>query len=90
MDSIVIGTACSCLGLFIGGVVAYYIAKVKEFTLRGLTSVVAVIGGAGVLGIFKYLGTPPTTAYWFYPIGLFVGAVVMALLHSRFADENLN
>lgn len=87
-DDALIGLGCGSLGLLVGGIVAYYIARVKEFNLRGLTSVAAILGGAGVLSLFSYLPTapPPTMAYWWYPIGLLVGALVMALLHSRFAQ----
>ena len=90
-DNLLIGGGCLSLGLLVGGVIAHFIASAKEFNLRALTSVVAVIGigGAGLLGLFKYLGGPATAAYWWYPIGLMFGTTIIALLRSKFADRNL-
>lgn len=62
----------------------HYISRVQEFNLRSLTGAVAVLSGAGVISIFKLLGTPATTAFWWYPIGLLVGAVVIASLAAKF------
>jgi hypothetical protein len=84
--NIVAGIGCGCMGMVVGGIISFYIAKVREFTLRGLTSVMAFLGGAGVLTIFDYLGAPTQPAvYWFYPIGLFLGAAGMAALHYEYA-----
>ena len=80
-DSILIGASCLCLGMFIGGIVARYIAKAKELTARAISGLLAVICGAGVLGIFNLLGNPVTTAYWWYPIGLFAGGALTAAIH---------
>jgi hypothetical protein len=72
-DTVVIGIGCAALGAALGGIIAYYIAKVRDFNLRGLTSVVGILGGAGVIGIFKLMGGDPSVAFWFYPVGLLVG-----------------
>jgi hypothetical protein len=77
----VIALGCFCLGAAIGGIVAHYIARVDEFNLRALTSIVGIFGGAGVLGVFTLIGTPPSVAYWFYPVGILVGLITIALLH---------
>ena len=58
----------------------HYIAKVREFNLRGLIGVAGILTGAGVIKLFNGLGGPTTTAYWWYPVGLLVGAVVIAAL----------
>ncbi|PSO16951.1 hypothetical protein [Bradyrhizobium sp. MOS003] len=80
--TVIAGIGCTCLGMVVGGIVAFYIAKVREFTLRGLTSVCAIVGGAGVLKIFELLGVPAEPGvYWFYPIGLLIGAGGLASLH---------
>ncbi|MBS0254777.1 MAG: hypothetical protein JSS36_06090 [Proteobacteria bacterium] len=79
----VIGLGCWCLGAVIGGIVAHYIANVREFTLRGMTATVAVLGGAGVIGVFQLMGTPPTTAFWMYPVGLLVGLGMVASWNVR-------
>jgi hypothetical protein len=87
IEGIVIAISSLCLGFFIGGMVTHYVARVREFTLRGLTSVITIIGGASVLGIFKFFGHNTTSiGYWFYPIGLFIGGAAMALFHSKFIE----
>ena len=80
---VVIGLGCGCLGTLIGGIVAHYIANVREFTLRSLYSVVAVLGGAGVAGIFQLIGGEASVAYWWYPVGLLIGAGGIASLHFK-------
>ena len=87
-EGFLIGLGCWALGATIGGIVVHYIANVKEFTLRGLTSTVAILGGAGVIGIFKLMGTPPTVAFWMYPVGLLIGAGFIALLYTK-EDETV-
>lgn len=80
-DNIIIGIGCWSLGAVIGGIVVHYIAKVHEFNLRGLTAVVAVLGGAGIIKVFEIMGTQPSVAYWFYPVGLLIGAGGVAALN---------
>jgi hypothetical protein len=60
------------------------VAKVREFTLRSRTGSVAIINGAGVIGLFglmdKHATLEANPYYWFYPIGLAIGGGMIALL----------
>lgn len=80
-ESFIIGFGCFSLGAVLGGIIVHYIALVKEFTLRGLTSVVAILGGAGVIKVFELMGTSPSELYWMYPVGLLAGAIVVGAVH---------
>jgi len=63
------------LGIFVGWLTRYFLFRLRSFTIQGLSGVVAVVSGAGVL---RLLGTH-TEAVWLYPVGLVVGAVVYSV-----------
>ncbi|MDP9412756.1 MAG: hypothetical protein M3Q08_01415 [Pseudomonadota bacterium] len=87
-DEFLIGLGCTSLGAVIGGIIAHYIANVSEFTLRSLVSVVAILGGAGVIKVFDIMGSPPNVYFWLYPVGLLLGLGTVASVHSQNTNSN--
>jgi peptidoglycan/LPS O-acetylase OafA/YrhL len=84
--AIMIGTGCSCLGLLIGGLVALFEVETERFNLSALSGAVSIFGGTGVIAIFNLLGgikNPPAPEYWLYPVGLLLGAVIVALIKGK-------
>jgi len=83
-NAIMVGAGCFSLGAFIGALIVHYVANVREFTLRSLTGSVAIISGAGVIGLFglmdKHAILEANPYYWFYPIGLAIGGGMIASL----------
>ena len=61
-----------CLGGVVGWLVRYFISRLEKYTTQGLTAVVGVLFGAGVV---KFLDQTPDVV-WFYPIGLVAGFIV--------------
>jgi hypothetical protein len=55
------------MGVLIGGMVAYFIARLPEFNPKGLASAVSTLAGAGVIGVFQLLrdkGSPVDPQMW--------------------------
>jgi len=79
------GIGAGALGLLIGGLVALYVSQTAKFNLAALTGAVSTLAGAGVMAIFKSIegATASTVQYWWYPIGLFFGAVIMGLIKGK-------
>jgi hypothetical protein len=78
MDWVIV-MGCMCLGLLIGGLVCYFVAEQRQFGLRELSGAVSILAGAGVIAIFHLLGGATSAReYWFYPLGLLIGFVVIA------------
>lgn len=81
-NAIMVGAGCFSLGAFVGALIIHYVANVREFTLRGLTGSLAIVSGAGVIGIFdlmdKHAMLEANPYYWFYPIGLLIGGGTIA------------
>jgi len=73
-DSIVIVGATS-LGLLVGWMTGKVFVQLREFTPKAVTSILVVMGGAGVAVIFHLLNHSglSSQAVWAYPIGLLVG-----------------
>ena len=79
---LLLSLGCASLGIVAGGLIGHYVASTKEFTLRALASVLSLVGGASVIGIFKFLGGgDPGLAAWWYPIGILIGLGGIASLH---------
>jgi hypothetical protein len=77
------GLGSISLGLLIGGIVDYYIAKQPHFDDKGLGAAVSALVGAGVIGIFQALrgkDVPSDPQIWLYPVGLLLGCFAMSLL----------
>ena len=81
-----VGIGCTCLGLLIGGLVALYVASTKQFNLGALTGAVSTLAGAGIIAVFHTLGggNAAVPEYWMYPVGLLIGACVVASLKGDF------
>jgi hypothetical protein len=51
--------------------------------VASLGAAICVLAGAGVIGIFHaWSGSASTREYWFYPVGLLVGALLTAMINS--------
>lgn len=75
------------LGLLIGTMVAIFIKRAQELTLKALTGAISIFTGTAVLAIFNFLGHEPTlphTIFWLYPIGLFLGFAVTSFFMALF------
>lgn len=81
MDWIVI-LGVTSLGSVIGGLVCHYVARTKIFRIKELSSAVSILAGAGVIAIFHFLGGGGAQKeYWFYPVGLLLGFIVIGSLN---------
>jgi hypothetical protein len=71
--------------MLIGGLVSLYIVQTERFNLGALTGAVSTLAGAGVIAVFHTIGNPKSydITYWWYPVGLLFGAVVIALLKGK-------
>jgi hypothetical protein len=79
----IVGLGSISLGLLIGGIVDYFIAKQPHFDDRGLGAAVSALVGAGVIGIFQALrdkDVPQDRQIWLYPVGLLLGCLAMSIL----------
>ena len=73
-----------CLGISIGALARIYIGRSEAFTLEGLVGVVSMLAGSGVLAIFHFIGgNTPSQEYWFYPIGLPLGFIIVYIVGRR-------
>lgn len=67
------------LGAFLGFLVLVFVVRLDTYTIAGLSSIVAIIGGALVVGLLdKTLGGAAAVSA--YLIGLFVGGAIYVAL----------
>jgi hypothetical protein len=81
-----VGVGSLSLGLLIGGLVALYVVGTDKFNLGALTGAVSTLAGAGVIAVFHAVAgkdTPADPRYWWYPIGLLIGAVIVGLIKGK-------
>lgn len=70
----------SCLGFVIAYLCMYFVVRLKEHTVAGLSGVAGVLVG-GVVGKFLTANTSAgPDSIWWYPIGLLIGLVAWVLL----------
>ncbi|MCP4710459.1 MAG: hypothetical protein GY869_17695 [Planctomycetes bacterium] len=69
---IIAAIGATCLGAIVGWLVRYFISRLEKYTHQGLSAIVGVLLGTGVI---KFLDQNPDVV-WFYPIGLVVGFAV--------------
>jgi hypothetical protein len=67
------------LGILIGGIVGWYFSESKTITLTVLFGCISALVGSSVLAMFSFLAgkSGPTHEYWFYPVGLLIGFVIV-------------
>ena len=71
------------LGVFLGYMAWYFIARNASKALDGLASVAGVVFGAAVLGLLS----PDAGLRWLYPLGLVVGWAVWVVMRLRLGDD---
>jgi hypothetical protein len=73
----VIAIGAICLGLVVGWMAGQTFVQLKRFDVTALASIISVMVGAAVIGIFQsFLGKEPKNCpveVWFYPVGLLLG-----------------
>jgi len=83
--TIVAAVGSACLGGVVGWLVRYFISRFETFTHQGLSAVVGVLLGAGII---KFIGQQPD-AMWFYPMGLVVGFVAYHLIAVKYIAKDI-
>ena len=67
-----------CLGVTIGWLVRFFLARLEKFDIKALAAVVSILVGGAVA---RFLGGDPFhVATWMYPIGLLVGVLAYPLI----------
>lgn len=74
MDIASVGSLCA--GIVTTYFIKMYLTRVKKFDLKGLSAVLLMLFGGSTLSFIKM----DPKAYWFYPIGLFLGLVLYIIL----------
>jgi heme/copper-type cytochrome/quinol oxidase subunit 3 len=74
-----------CLGVIIGALAAWYFSvnlSEEKMTAKVLVATTSALVGTSVMAMFSFLAgfRGPTREYWFYPIGLFIGFVAVAII----------
>jgi hypothetical protein len=83
MDWVIVAGAL-CLGGLIGAMVGWYYNKEVPTTAMLAASISALVGSS-VLAMFSFLAglKGPTHEYWFYPVGLFFGFMIVTLIEIK-------
>jgi hypothetical protein len=66
-----------CLGIVLGWLTRYFLARFQQFNVKIFSSVVSVICGGVVIRMFP---DPYHYAGWFYPVGLLLGILLYPLI----------
>ena len=70
----------TCLGLVIAYLSMYFVVRLKEHTVLGLSGVVSVLLG-GVVGQFLVdSSSADPNVIWWYPIGLLIGLIAWGVV----------
>ena len=87
MDWIIAAGALS-LGILIGAIVGWYFSESKIITLTVLAGCISALVGSSVLAMFSFLAgkSAPPHEYWFYPVGLLIGFVIVIGLEMTYYD----
>jgi peptidoglycan/LPS O-acetylase OafA/YrhL len=83
---LIMGVACMVTGLLIGAIMRSVIAAEKRITQETATGALALLTGAAVLGLFKFLqgdAATPLAEYWYYPIGVALGFFAISIAPGR-------
>jgi hypothetical protein len=65
-----------CLGVVLGWLVRFFLARLKQFNVKVLSSVASILCGGEIVRI---LPDPFQYAWWFYPVGLLIGILRIPL-----------
>lgn len=68
----------TCLGIFMGWMVRYFVFRFTEFTPQVLGMTVSVLTGGAIVGFLSNDDNKSETV-WFYPIGLLIGCILYSL-----------
>lgn len=85
MDWVIVVGALS-LGLLIGALVGWYFSEAQKTTPVVLGVSISALVGSSVLAMFSFLSGShgPSHEYWFYPVGLLIGFVIVIALEMTF------
>jgi hypothetical protein len=93
----IMGIGALSLGVVIGWMAVKTFLSQKVLTTKVFGSIVSVLGGGAVLGIFSALGrgSPSSHELWLYPVGLLCGVVApsasrMIAQAGRESNSNLS
>lgn len=82
MNTYVPAIGMTCLGFFMAYISMYFVVRLKQHTVVGLSGVVGVLLGGVVGKLFLANSSVAPAVIWWYPIGLFVGLVAWGLLRA--------
>lgn len=84
----IIAIGALCLGVLIGALVGWYFSEQNKTTPLVLGVSISALVGSSVLAMFSFLAglKGPTHEYWFYPMGLLIGFVIVIVLEMVFYD----
>jgi hypothetical protein len=84
----VIVTGALCLGILIGAIVGWYFSEAQKTTAVVLGFSISALVGSSVLAMFSFLAglRGPTHEYWFYPVGLLIGFVIVIAIELTYYD----
>ena len=87
MDWVIVAGATS-LGVLIGALVGWYFSESQKTTPLVLGVSISALVGSSILAMFSFLAGAkgPTHEYWFYPVGLLIGFVIVIALEMTFYD----
>jgi F0F1-type ATP synthase assembly protein I len=87
LDWVVVAGAL-CLGILIGALVGWYVSEAQKTTPLVLVVSISALVGSSVLAMFSFLAglRGPTHEYWFYPVGLLIGFVIVIVIELTFYD----
>jgi NhaP-type Na+/H+ or K+/H+ antiporter len=66
------------LGITIGWVVRYFLARLEKYDMKALSAIVSILTGGAVAHFLG--GDPFHVAVWMYPVGLLVGVLAYPLI----------
>ena len=75
MDAI-IAMGAAALGLMLGVLTGWLVRDAKTLQEKVIGTAIFILAGAGVLSLITG-GGRPTRDYWFYPLGLLIGFLIV-------------
>ena len=79
----IVGSGSLCLGAVIGLMARPTFTKIEKLDAKALASIVSVMVGAAVIGIFQaFSGKELPDQVYYYPVGLLVGYAFAWLIEA--------